>query len=516
MDGAHGSARLSGISKSFGAFMANDDISLTLAPGSIHALVGENGAGKSTLSNILYGLIKPGSGSIEVNGKQVSFDSPRQAIEAGIGMVHQHFMLVPTLTVAENIVLGSEQTALFRPLPMRNLERGIVALSRRHGMEVDPRALVSSLSVGGQQRVEILKILYRKARILILDEPTAVLSPPETEGLFGTLRSLAAEGRSIMLITHKLDEVLAVADTVSVMRRGRLVGTMPAAAATKVKLAQMMVGRDVLLRADNPPGESGRVVLSIDNLNYATPDKRRRLQDLALKVQAGEVYGIAGVEGNGQSELLSILRGTRDPEASVSGSIELEGNPLWSLTPDRIAALGISIVPEDRLKNAVIPELGIRENLLLGRHAEQAFHRGFGFDRERLACETERLVSEYDIRYGAEGNPPLSSLSGGNQQKLVLARELERPGLRLLVLAQPTRGVDIGAIEQIHRRIIEARRKGVAILLISSELEEVISLSTRIGCLFEGTIRHEFSEREVLRGRLEGSGFEKEIGLHIT
>ncbi len=516
MQEGYAAARLTEISKSFGSFMANDRVSLTVARGSIHALVGENGAGKSTLSNILYGLLKPDSGSIEVGGRKVAFDSPRQAIGAGIGMVHQHFMLVPTLTVAENIVLGSEPAGLFRPLSMRSLEREIAELSRKHGMEVDPGAKLSTLSVGEQQRVEILKLLYRKASILILDEPTAVLSPPETERLFSTLRSLAAEGRSVVLITHKLDEVLAVSDTVSVMRRGRLAGSLPTASASHRELAQMMVGREVLLRTENPPQEPGRLLLSIDRASYGTPDGRQRLQELSLKLCAGEVYGIAGVEGNGQSELLALLDGTWERNGRFSGSIELEGRQLHELGPTEIADLGVSTIPEDRLRSAVVPEFGIAENLLFGRHREKGFHRGPGFDRERLARETQRLLSAYDVRPGGDGNPPLSSLSGGNQQKLVLARELERPGLKLLVLAQPTRGVDIGAIEQIHRRIIEARLRGVAILLVSSELEEVIALSTRIGCLFDGAIRHEFGEEEVRRGRIEGSGFEKEIGLHIT
>ena len=516
MENAKDALRLSGISKSFGAFRANDNISLTIARGSIHALVGENGAGKSTLSNIIYGLLRPDSGSIGMEGRQISFGSPRHAIEAGIGMVHQHFMLVPTLTVAENVVLGSEHARLFLPLSMRRIEREVDELSRRHGMAIDPRAPVSSLSVGEQQRVEILKLLYRKARLLILDEPTAVLSPPETERLFLTLRSLVAEGRSVLLITHKLDEVLAISDAVSVMRRGRLEGTIPTREATKEKLAQMMVGRDVLLRTDNQPQPAGRVVLAIERLGYAAPGGIRKLDGLSLKVRAGEIYGIAGVEGNGQSELLSLLWGTWDRQGEVSGVIELEGRPLLGLNPASIAALGVSMIPEDRLRSAVIPGFGIAENLLFGRHAEPAFHRGFGFDRRKLLRETGRLSSEYDIRHSSTDNPPLASLSGGNQQKLVLAREMERPGLKLLVLAQPTRGVDIGAIEQIHRRIIEARRKGAAILIISSELEEVIALSTRIGCLFEGSIRHEFNETEVLEGRRAGSGFEKEIGLHIT
>jgi general nucleoside transport system ATP-binding protein len=508
--------RLTDVSKSFGEFKANDDVSLSIAQGEIHAVVGENGAGKSTLSNIVYGLLRPDAGSIEIAGRQVSFTSPRQAIQAGIGMVHQHFMLVPNLTAAENIILGSEQAGIFAPLPITRLEGEIGELSRSHGLGIDPRARVSSLSVGEQQRVEILKLLYRKAKILILDEPTAVLSPPETEKLFATLRSLAAEGRSILLITHKLDEVLAVSDSVSVMRRGRMLGSMPTSAATKEKLAQMMVGREVLLKIENPPQRPGKPALSIQKLAYADPDGRSRLKDLSLTVRAGEIYGIAGVEGNGQSELLSLLWGTWDRHGRVSGSIELAGRQILGLRPSEISSMGVSMIPEDRLKSAVIPEFGIEENLLFGRHRETGYRRGIGFDREKLRADTKRLAGEYDIRYSGSANPSLASLSGGNQQKLVLAREMERPEMRLLVLAQPTRGVDIGAVELIHRRIVDARKKGIAILLISSELEEIIALSTRIGCLFAGSIRREFSEEEVRAGRHEESGFEKEIGLHIT
>lgn len=516
METMNPAVRLNGITKSFGEFRANDGVSLSIRSGSIHALVGENGAGKSTLSNILYGMLRPDSGSIELDGRPVSFRSPRQAIEAGIGMVHQHFMLIPTLTAAENIVLGSERSGLFRPLSKVRLEREISDLSARHGMEMEPAALVANLSVGEQQRVEILKVLYRKARLLILDEPTAVLSPPETERLFASLRSLAAGGHSILLVTHKLDEVLDVSDEVSVMRKGKLIGTMPTAQATRETLARMMVGRDVLLRTENPPQQAGNTVLSIEKLAYRTTDGRRRLQGLNLKVRAGEVLGIAGVEGNGQSELLSLIWGTWDRHASVSGDIALDGVSILGRDPAEIAGMGVSMIPEDRLGMAVVSEFGIEENLLFGRHRETSFHRGLGFDREKIRQAAGKAIQDFDIRFSLEGNPPISSLSGGNQQKLVLARELERPGIRLLVLAQPTRGVDIGAIELIHRRIIEARRNGMAILLISSELEELIALSTRIACLFEGSIRHEFSEEAVRNGRTAESGFEKEIGLHIT
>jgi simple sugar transport system ATP-binding protein len=506
--------KLSGITRHFGTLKANDNVSLSIREGSIHGLVGENGAGKSTLSNILYGLIHPDSGTIEINGRQADLTSTRKAIEAGIGMVHQHFMLVPTLTVAENIILGRERNTF--SLPMKAIEREIGDLGIKHGLEVDPCALVSSLSVGEQQRVEILKLLYRQSRILILDEPTAVLSPPETERLFVTLRSLAAEGRTIILITHKLDEVLSVSDSISVMRKGALVGTIPTASATKEELARMMVGRNVLLKSENPPQAAGKPVLCIDRLNYVPPGGSEKLHELSLKVHEGEIYGIAGVEGNGQSELLSLLWGTFDRQAEAGGSITLNGRPILGLNPSEIAGMGVSMIPEDRLKSAVVPDYGIEENLIFGRHREPGFHRGIGFDHVRIRRNAEQMIERYDIRCSSDINPPIASLSGGNQQKIVLAREMERPGLKLLVLAQPTRGVDIGAIELIHRRIMDARRDGLAILLISSELEEVIALSSCIGCMYNGSIRHEFNEDAVRKGRDEGSGFEKEIGMHIT
>ncbi|RXK87957.1 ABC transporter ATP-binding protein [Chlorobaculum sp. 24CR] len=506
--------KLSGITKTFGNLKANDNVSLSIASASIHALVGENGAGKSTLSNIIYGLLHPDSGMMEVDGKAVKFKSARQAIEAGVGMVHQHFMLAPTLTVTENIILGKEESRF--SLPTRRIGKEIGRLATQHGLDVDPGALVSTLSVGEQQRVEILKLLYRRARILILDEPTAVLSPPETARLFATLRSLAAEGRTILVITHKLDEVLAISDTVSVMRKGALVGTVPTASTGKEELARMMVGRDVLLRTANPPQATSKTVLSIDRLSYRTPQGVEKLSGLTLRVRAGEIYGIAGVEGNGQSELLSLLWGTFERDGTTGGSITIDGRQTLGLSPAEVAALGVSMIPEDRHKSAVIAEYGIEQNLILGRHREKAFHRGIGFNRQALRENAAAMIERYDVRGAAETNPPIASLSGGNQQKIVVAREMERPLLKLLVLAQPTRGVDIGAIEQIHRRIIEARKSGLAILLISSELEELVALSTRIGCLYKGAIRHEFSEEEVRQGREAESGFEQEIGMHIT
>lgn len=508
--------RLTGITKTFGESRANDNVSLEIRAGTIHAVVGENGAGKSTLSNIIYGLQRPDSGTIEIDGRPVSVASPAEAIDAGIGMVHQHFMLVPTLTVAENIVLGLEGKRSLMPLPSRRIEAEIHELSRRHGLGVDPKARASSLSVGEAQRVEILKVLYRKSRILILDEPTAVLSPSETERLFKTLRSLVSEGRTVLLITHKLGEVLAAADDISVMQRGRLVGTMPAAGATKEMIARMMVGRDVLLSVENRPHAPGKPVLEVGSLSCTLPDGTKKLDGLQFSVREGEVYGIAGVEGNGQSELLSLLWGMQDRSAATTGSIRFAGREIIGLAPAEIAALGASMIPEDRIGSAIVPEFGIEENLLFGRHREKRFHRGIGFDRDALGEEVARMSRRYDVRGSDGANPPIASLSGGNQQKVVLARELERPGIRLIVLGQPTRGVDIGAIELIHKRIIDARDRGLAILLVSSELEEVIALSTRIGCIFNGAIRREFSEEEVRQGRSRGAGFEAEIGVHIT
>ncbi|NTU53449.1 MAG: ABC transporter ATP-binding protein [Chlorobiaceae bacterium] len=506
--------KLSGITRRFGPLKANDNVSLSIEKGTIHALVGENGAGKSTLSNIIYGLLCPDSGTIEIDGKPVHFSSARQAIDAGIGMVHQHFKLVPSLSVTENIILGREQ-GRFR-IPSSHLAEQIRKLGEQHGLETDPEALVCHLSVGQQQRVEILKLLYRQARLLILDEPTAVLSPTETERLFITLRSLVTEGRTILLITHKLDEVLALSGTVSVMRKGTLVGTLSTALATKESLARMMVGRDVLLRTANPIQSTGRTVLSINRLTCSGLDGVEKLRGLSLKVSAGEIYGIAGVEGNGQNELLSLLWGTFEGEALSGGSITIDGKPVKGMNPAEIAGLGVSMIPENRHKSAIIAEYGIKENLLLGRHREKEFHQGPGFNRTKTENLAKALIESYDIRCAPGTNPAIGSLSGGNQQKVVLAREMERPGLKLLVLAHPTRGVDIGAIEQIHKKVLEARQNGLAILLISSELEELIALSTRIGCLFKGAIRHEFTEAEVREGREKESGFEKQIGMHIT
>ncbi len=507
---------LSGVSKQFGRFWANRDISLNIGSGSIHAIVGENGAGKSTLIRMIYGLLTPTDGSISVNGHVVRFTSPRQAIAAGIGMVHQHFMLIPDLTVTENIILGDERSALFATLDRKQAARKIKTISENHGLEIDPAIPVSELSVGEEQRVEILKLLYREANILILDEPTAVLTPSETGQLFATLKSLRNNGKTVILVTHKLDEVLSVSDMVSVMRKGRIAATEQTSSVTKGDLANLMVGRNVLLRTENPPEKTGKLVLKVSDLQYRDARGRQKLNGLSFEISSGEIYGIAGVEGNGQSELLAMLWGMIEPGSATSGSITVDNITLSSKTPAEIAAAGVSLIPEDRLKHAVIGEFAVGENMIFGRHREKKFRRFGGFDTNSIRSYTNTMIERYDIRYDKQSNPSLSSLSGGNQQKIVLAREIERPGLKLLILAQPTRGVDIGAIEMIHKKIIATRDKGIAILLVSSELDEIISLSTRIGCIYKGAIRQEFSPEDVRKGRSSEQDFEKEIGMFIT
>ena len=508
--------RLSGVSKRFGNFAANSNISLSIEEGTIHALVGENGAGKSTLTKIIYGMLQPSEGEVCIQGKPVHFTSPREAIDAGIGMVHQHFMLIPTLSVTENIMLGNEHASLFQRLPLKSIEALVQKLAQEFGLAVDPKALVENLSVGEEQRVEILKLLFRNASIMIFDEPTAVLTPSEIEHLFATLRTLRDNGKSIILITHKLDEVLTVADTISVMRRGEIAGTMPAKSITKPELARMMVGRSVLLRVKNQPPTPGKTVLNINKLGFCTPNGETKLQNLTLNVKAGEIYGIAGVEGNGQSELLQSLYGLAPAETSLSGETMLKGESILGKKPAEITLMGVSLTPENRLRHAVILDYSVSENLLFGRHRERSFHRGIGFNSDVVNRYTRQMIDDYDIKCNSPVSQPLSSLSGGNQQKIVLAREFNRPNISLLILAQPTRGVDIGAIETIHNKIIEARTKGIAILLISSELEEIIALSTRIGCIYKGAIVHEFTEEEVALKRHSELEFKKEIGFHIT
>lgn len=508
--------RLTALSKKFGSFSAINNASLSVEEGTIHAIVGENGAGKSTLTKIIYGMHRPTSGELFIKGKTSRFTSPREAIKAGIGMVHQHFMLIPEFSVAENIMLGHEGSTLFRRLPLKKAKSLIKKDAERYGLAIDPDALVANLSIGEQQRVEILKLLFRHAEIMIFDEPTAVLTPSETDRLFVTLRSLRDAGKTIILVTHKLDEVLAVANTVSVMKNGEIIGTMASSSVTKEELARMMVGRNVLLSVTNPAATPGEIVLTISNLSCRTARGELKVQNLSLHVRAGEIYGIAGVEGNGQSELLQSLWGLAPEGTIISGTAMFKGSPIIGKRPVNIALMGISHTPEDRLRHAVITEYTVSENLLFGRHRERSFHQGIGFNNPAIKRYTEEMIADYAIRCSAPNRQSLGYLSGGNQQKVVLAREMNRPGISLLILAHPARGVDIGAIETIHNKIIEARQKGMAILLVSSELEEIIALSTRIGCIYKGSIRHEFSQEEVEFKREAENEFQKEIGLHIT
>lgn len=507
---------LSGITKRFGSFTANSDISLTVRKGTIHAIAGENGAGKSTLSNIIYGLVQPDAGTLSIDNKPCRLTSPREAIKAGIGMVHQHFMLSGNLSVLENILLGDERQGLLSPFRRSRAREVIAGIAERHGMPLDPDAMIENLSVGEEQRVEILKLLYRNAQLLLLDEPTAVLAPSETRKLFTALRSLRDEGRTIILITHKLDEVLNIADNVSIMRKGKLIATLSCDKTSKEELARLMVGRDVVLQADNPPHTPGAPRLELRNLSMQTGNKRQRLEKLSLTIRTGEIYGIAGVEGNGQSELLQLLWGMPPADAHITGSAQLEGKELLGLQPRDIAGLGVSNVPEDRHRHAAIGQFSIENNMLLGRHREKAFARGSGFNRKAREQLLHDITTHYDLRTGGSTNQAFLSLSGGNQQKIIAGRELGRPDLRLLLLGQPTRGVDIGAIELIHNKILEARQAGVAILLVSTELEEIITLSTRIGCIYKGSIRHEFSPEEVQEGRMAPAKFSESIGMHIT
>lgn len=508
---------LKGISKKFGEFYANKQVSLSVERGSIHAIVGENGAGKSTLMKVLYGMHQPDEGEIFIEGQRADLRSPADAIRLGVGMVHQHFMLVPTLSVLENVILGSEPVRHVQ-LDFEAARATLCSLSSQFGLAIEPDALVSALSVGEEQRVEILKLLYRNARILILDEPTAVLTPIETQQLFSTLKSLAAQGNTVLVITHKLDEVLAFSDRVSVMRQGELIETLPTKETDKTTLARLMVGKDVLFSLSKSLAEPKDAVLSVRSLAYFDAKGVQRLDNLSFSVGAGEIYGIAGVEGNGQSELLRTLWGMIDEGARVSGEIALLGVSLLNKTPREIAQLGVSHVPEDRLRYAVVPSYTIAENLVFGRHYEPNFAARLGFKRDALQAFCREMIQKFDVR-SAKGVSPserIENLSGGNQQKVVSARELSRPKLKLLILAQPTRGVDIGAIEFIHQRILEARAQGVAVLLISAELEEIIALSDRIGCLYKGKIRHEFSREETARLRENILEFERKIGEHIT
>ncbi len=472
-----------GVTKRFGPVTANEGVDLQVERGQVHALLGENGAGKSTLVNILFGLYHADEGEIRVAGTPVRMDSPRDAITHRIGMVHQHFQLVPPLTVAENVVLGQEPTKGRGVLDLDAAVAEVTRLAERYGLEVDPRAIVEDLPVGTQQRVEILRSLYRQADVLILDEPTAVLTPQETDQLLDVLRGLVAEGVAIVFITHKLREVLAIADRVTVMRHGRVVGSANPADTDEAGLAEMMVGRSVVLRVSKSPAEPAGTLLEIRDLRVHDDRDRPAVDGLDLTMRAGEIFGIAGVEGNGQRELVEAVTGLRAPQ---SGSVLVNGTEITGHQPREISELGVAHVPEDREKHGLVAIHSIADNLVLNRYHREPYARRGVRQLDAVDDEARRLVEQYDIRT-ASINAPARSLSGGNKQKVIAAREFSH-GAPLLVAAQPTRGIDVGSIEFVHQRLIEQRDAGVGVLLVSAELDEIMSLADIIGVIYRGRL----------------------------
>jgi general nucleoside transport system ATP-binding protein len=479
-----------GITKRYPGVVANDGIDLEVRPGEIHALLGENGAGKSTLMNILYGLAEPDAGEIRLDGERVTINGPSDAIARGISMVHQHFMLVPVLTVAENILLGEETMANPIFLDRSEARRRIRELGRQFGFEIDPDVKVSALSVGWQQRVEILKALYRKARILVLDEPTAVLTPQETEEIFAVFRRLAAEGHSIIFISHKLYEVLAIADRITVIRRGRVVGQRLPGETNEDDLAELMVGREVQLTAERGESHPTNRVLSVEGLEVRDDRGHDAVRGISFEVRGGEILGIAGVAGNGQDELVEAITGLRKPHR---GKVTLDGRDVTGASPRGMEQAGVAYVPGDRQRFGLVLSFPLRDNLVLTRYYRAPFARGVTRDEDAIEAWAEQCIAEYDIRTPS-ALVAASTLSGGNQQKAIVAREFSRD-LRALVLDQPTRGLDVGSIEFIHRQVVARRDAGTAILLVSAELDEVLELSDRIAVMYRGEIV------EVLDGR---------------
>src|SRR5688500_1771371 len=497
---------LRGISKRFGSVLANDDLRITVAPGTIHALVGENGAGKSTAMRIAYGFYTADRGEILVDGRVCDIRTPHDAIALGIGMVHQHFMLVQPMTVAENIVLGAEPGSA-ASLNVKQAVADIRRLSDEFGLAVDPNATIDRLSVGQQQRVELLKALYRRAQLLILDEPTAVLTPQEVDEFFVILRRMREQGRTVILITHKLSEVLAISDEVTVMRDGRVVGRLKTAETNAAEIARLMVGREVLLRLDKTPAQPGAVLLSVRDCSIVGAGGTRSVDGVSFDVRAGEIVGIAGVEGNGQTELIEALAGLA-PGAQVSGAVTFDGRDITRLGARRRREIGIAHIPEDRHRRGLLLDFSVAENTILGVHYRPPAVAGAGsvlLDDGAIRARTEQLIRDFDVR-PPQPALPARALSGGNQQKLIIGREFSLPPVLLLV-SQPTRGVDIGAIEFIHRKIVAMRDAGCAVLLVSAELDEVTALSDRLLVLHAGRIAGELDPARATS---------EEIGLLMT
>jgi ABC-type uncharacterized transport system ATPase subunit len=473
---------LRGITKRFGSLVANDHIDLVVQPGEIRALLGENGAGKTTLMNVLYGLIQPDEGEIWIDNEPAHIRSPKDAISAGIGMVHQHFMLVPVFTVAENVTLGVERTRGFGGLlDRKRTRRDVLELSEHFGLQVNPDALVEELPVGIQQRVEIIKALLRDASTLVLDEPTAVLTPGETQDLFRIMRELREGGRSIVFISHKLKEVQSIADNITIIRRGRVVGER-APSTTGAELAALMVGRAVQLRVSKEPARPGDVRLRVDNLTV--PDERGELavRGVSFEVRGGEILGIAGVQGNGQTELCEALLGLRPS----TGTVTLDGRDLSSgTTRDRLRA-GIGYVPEDRQADGLVGAFSVADNMVLDVYDRPPYASGIALNTDQIKMAATRLVEEYDVRTSSV-QTPVGTLSGGNQQKVIVARELSRDN-KMLLASQPTRGLDVGSIEFVHKQIVAQRDRGVAVVIVSSELDEIYALADRIAVMYEGRI----------------------------
>lgn len=474
---------LRGITKRFPGVLANDNIDFILEQGEIHAMLGENGAGKTTLMNILYGLYRPDDGEIYIQGEKKEILTPNDSINAGVGMVHQHFMLIPVFTVTENVMLGVEPTRVGVFLDREETANRILEISDNYKLEVDPNAYIRDLPVGVQQRVEIIKLLYREANILILDEPTSVLTPQESDELFKIMRSLTEQGKSIIFITHKLREVLDAADRITVIRQGKVIGTTTPTKADQNKLAAMMVGREVDLAVKKPPANIREKILSVENLMVCDDRNQVIVNDVSFDVHSGEILGIAGVQGNGQTELVEALTGLRQP---VEGQITLLEEDITRANPRRITELGTAHIPEDRQRDGLVLAYPVADNLVLNTYYIEPFSQGAVLQPDAILASATEVIENFDIRTPS----PLTqvgSLSGGNQQKVIVGREFSRP-IKLLVAAQPTRGLDVGSIEYIHNRLIEKRDSGVAILLVSTELDEIMQLSDRIAVMYRGQI----------------------------